>query len=130
MHKSTGLDELGSIKWEMLLSLLIVFVTVYFALWKGIKSAGKAVWITAIAPYVVMFILLIRGITLEGSWIGIKFYLSVDDWGSLLEMKVWVDAATQIFFSLGPGFGTIIALSSYNKKTNNCYKYLNFDILD
>ncbi|CAF0752658.1 unnamed protein product [Brachionus calyciflorus] len=122
MHKSTGLEELGNIKWEMLLSLLIVFITVYFALWKGIKSAGKAVWITAIAPYIVMIILLIRGITLDGSWMGIKFYLSVDDWGSLFEMKVWVDAATQIFFSLGPGFGTIIALSSYNKKTNDCYK--------
>jgi solute carrier family 6 serotonin transporter-like protein 4 len=70
-----------------------------------------------------MFILLIRGITLEGSWIGLKFYLTVKDWGSLLEIKVWVDAATQIFFSLGPGFGTIIALSSYNKKSNNCFKY-------
>lgn len=122
MHKSTGLDQLGGVKWEIILSLFVVFVTVYFALWKGIKSAGKAVWITAIAPYIVMFILLIRGLTLEGCWIGIKFYLSVDDWGSLFEMKVWVDAATQIFFSLGPGFGTIIALSSYNKRSNNCYK--------
>ncbi|RNA05089.1 sodium-dependent noradrenaline transporter [Brachionus plicatilis] len=122
MHKSTGLEQLGGIKWEIILSLFVVFVTVYFALWKGIKSAGKAVWITAIAPYIVMFILLIRGLTLEGCWIGIKFYLSVDDWGSLFEMKVWVDAATQIFFSLGPGFGTIIALSSYNKRNNNCYK--------
>lgn len=69
-----------------------------------------------------MFILLIRGITLDGSEIGIDFYLGIRDWNSLFEMKVWVDAATQIFFSLGPGFGTIIALSSYNKKTNDCYK--------
>jgi SNF family Na+-dependent transporter len=69
-----------------------------------------------------MFILLIRGLTLEGSSIGLKFYLTVDDWNKLLEVKVWVDAATQIFFSLGPGFGTIIALSSYNKRTNDCFK--------
>lgn len=45
-------------------------------------------WITATVPYLVMLVLLIRGLTLEGSSIGIEFYLSIDDWSSLTDMKV------------------------------------------
>ena len=88
MHKSRGLENIGGIKWEVAFSLLLVFVTVYFALWKGIKSAGKAVWITAIAPYVVMVILLIRGLMLDGWQDGVEFYLGVKDWYSILDFKV------------------------------------------
>ena len=32
-----------------------------------------------------------------------------------------MDAASQVFFSLGPGFGVLLAFSSYNKFDNNIY---------
>lgn len=36
----------------------------------------QVVWFTALFPYVVLFILLVRGITLPGSAEGIRYYLS------------------------------------------------------
>ena len=39
---------------------------------------------------------------------------------SLASPTVWLEAATQVFFSLSVGFGTLIAMSSYNPVHNNC----------
>lgn len=121
LYKSDGLDRMGPIKPSLALCVFAVFILVYFSLWKGVKSTGKAVWITALAPYVVLFILLIRGVTLPGAAKGLQYYLT-PEWHKLANTRVWIDAASQIFFSLGPGFGTLLALSSYNQFNNNCYR--------
>ncbi|XP_023018908.2 sodium-dependent serotonin transporter [Leptinotarsa decemlineata] len=120
-YKSDGLNRMGPIKPSLALCVFAVFVLVYFSLWKGVRSTGKVVWITALAPYVVLIILLARGVSLPGAAEGIRYYLT-PEWEKLYNSKVWIDAASQIFFSLGPGFGTLLALSSYNKFNNNCYR--------
>ncbi|XP_071446953.1 sodium-dependent dopamine transporter [Hetaerina americana] len=121
MNHSTGIHDLGEIKWDLALCLLAVYIICYFSLWKGISTSGKVVWFTAIFPYVVLLILLIRGITLPGAGDGIRYYLS-PNFSAITKAEVWVDAATQVFFSLGPGFGVLLAFASYNKFHNNVYK--------
>lgn len=49
---------------------------------------------------------------------GVRFYL-MPKWSELLNLKVWADAALQIFFSLGPGWGGIVNMASYNPFRNN-----------
>ncbi|XP_055707840.1 sodium-dependent dopamine transporter isoform X1 [Phlebotomus papatasi] len=121
IHQSDGIHDLGIIKWEMALCLLAVYLICYFSLWKGISTSGKVVWFTALFPYVVLLILFIRGITLPGSADGVRYYLS-PNFDAIYNAEVWVDAATQVFFSLGPGFGVLLAYASYNKYHNNVYK--------
>ncbi|RVE42532.1 hypothetical protein evm_012812 [Chilo suppressalis] len=41
LHGSEGLHDLGTIKWDMALCLLAVYVICYFSLWKGISTSGK-----------------------------------------------------------------------------------------
>ncbi|KAL9914605.1 sodium-dependent dopamine transporter [Glossina fuscipes fuscipes] len=121
LNQSEGIHDLGAIKWDMAVCLLIVYLICYFSLWKGISTSGKVVWFTALFPYAVLLILLIRGITLPGSAMGIRYYLN-PNFDAIYKAEVWVDAATQVFFSLGPGFGVLLAYASYNKYHNNVYK--------
>ncbi|XP_064461237.1 sodium-dependent dopamine transporter-like [Ornithodoros turicata] len=121
LQYSTGIDDLGSVKWDTALCLLAVYIICYFSLWKGISTSGKVVWFTALFPYFVLFILLIRGTTLPGAAQGIAYYLT-PDFSVLSNPRVWMDAATQVFFSLGPGFGVLLAFSSYNEFHNNVYR--------
>lgn len=47
----------------------------------------QAVWITAVAPYIVLVILLFRGLTLPGADDGIRYFLT-PKWDKLAETKV------------------------------------------
>ncbi|XP_060687921.1 sodium- and chloride-dependent neutral and basic amino acid transporter B(0+)-like [Hemiscyllium ocellatum] len=123
LRRSSSMDETGEVIWYLALCLLLAWLIVGAALSKGIKSSGKVVYFTATFPYVVLTILLIRGVTLEGASKGIEFYIgSQSDFSRLADAEVWKDAATQIFFSISVGWGTLVALSSYNKFHNNCYR--------
>uniref|UniRef100_A0A1I8FC76 WAT1-related protein n=1 Tax=Macrostomum lignano TaxID=282301 RepID=A0A1I8FC76_9PLAT len=62
------------------------------------------------------------GPPLPGAAEGVKFYLT-PVWSRLADYKVWMEAATQIFFSLSCCNGGLIAMSSYNINfRNNCQR--------
>uniref|UniRef100_A0A8C9XLS1 Solute carrier family 6 member 14 n=1 Tax=Sander lucioperca TaxID=283035 RepID=A0A8C9XLS1_SANLU len=123
LQRSSGLDETGPVVWHLALCLLLSSMIVAAALIRGIKSSGKVVYFTATFPYVVILILLIRGVTLEGARDGIEFYIgSQSNLTKLTEAQVWKDAATQTFYSLSIGWGGVMTLASYNNFHNNVFK--------
>ncbi|XP_075567708.1 sodium- and chloride-dependent glycine transporter 1 isoform X1 [Pelecanus crispus] len=118
---SDNIGNLGEVRLPLLGCLGVSWVVVFLCLIKGVKSSGKVVYFTATFPYVVLTILFVRGITLEGALTGIMYYLT-PQWDKILNAKVWGDAASQIFYSLGCAWGGLITMASYNKFHNNCYR--------
>ncbi|XP_067126215.1 sodium- and chloride-dependent glycine transporter 2-like isoform X3 [Centruroides vittatus] len=114
-------EELGEIKWDLSVCLLVSWIVVFLCLMKGVKSSGKVVYFTATFPYLILIILLVFGATLKGASKGI-YYFFVPEWNKLLEIGVWRKAAEQLFFSLSISWGGLIMFGSYNKFGNKVHR--------
>ncbi|XP_006868883.1 PREDICTED: sodium- and chloride-dependent transporter XTRP3 isoform X2 [Chrysochloris asiatica] len=80
----------------------------------SIQENGSVQWEPAlclILAWLVVYLCILRGTESTGKL------------EQLANPKAWINAATQIFFSLGLGFGSLIAFASYNEPSNNCQKH-------
>lgn len=118
---SPDINTPQSFNWKITLCLFIAWFLAYLCMAKGIASSGKVVYITATFPYIVLIIFFVRGMTLHGMADGLA-HLFTPKWEKLADPVVWLEAGTQIFFSLGLAFGGLIAFSSYNPVSNHCYR--------
>ncbi|KAG8442681.1 hypothetical protein GDO86_011466 [Hymenochirus boettgeri] len=119
---SPSISDSGKIQWEQAICLVLAWFAVYLCILRGTESTGKVVYVTASLPYLVLLIYLVRGLTLHGAANGLAFMFT-PKLDQLSNPKTWINAATQIFFSLGLGFGSLIAFASYNEPNNNCEKH-------
>ncbi|KAM8925591.1 sodium- and chloride-dependent transporter XTRP3 [Lycaon pictus] len=122
LNISPSIQDSGRVQWEPALCLVLAWLVVYLCILRGTESTGKVVYFTASLPYCVLLIYLVRGLTLHGATNGLA-YMFTPKLEELANPKAWINAATQIFFSLGLGFGSLIAFASYNQPSNNCQKH-------
>ncbi|XP_030371971.1 sodium-dependent nutrient amino acid transporter 1 [Scaptodrosophila lebanonensis] len=117
-------DGIGYPSWTLAIALALAWIIIAAIMAKGVKSSGKASYFLAIFPYVIMFILLVRALTLPGAFDGVLYFLK-PQWHKLLEPQVWYAAVTQVFFSLAICFGNIVMYASYNRFGHNIYRDAN-----
>ncbi|TMW52100.1 hypothetical protein DOY81_002817, partial [Sarcophaga bullata] len=121
LDAAPSMDDAGGFKWWIVLCLLLSWTIVFFIVMKGIQSSGKVVYFTSLFPYIVLTIFFIRGITLRGASAGLM-HMYMPKVEKLADPTVWLDAATQVFYSFGLAFGSLIAFGSYNTPKNNCVR--------
>lgn len=80
-------NGLGEIHWTLVLCLVLSWFLVFLSVIRGVKSSGKVAYFTAIFPYIVLFILLGRGVTLKGAGSGVLYFIT-PKWNRLLDPKV------------------------------------------
>ena len=114
-----GPGEIGHIRGPVFIGLIFVWIfnwaIVFRGLRRGIELANK---IFMPLLFFLMAVLVFWSLTLEGAAAGIKAYLA-PDFSVLANPRVWIDAYSQIFFTLSLGFGIMIAYSSYLPRDAN-----------
>ncbi|KAL1498067.1 hypothetical protein ABEB36_008924 [Hypothenemus hampei] len=116
-----GIEEIGGMQWNLFVCLCLGWMMVYMIIRKGLHQSGKIIWFSAMFPYVILLIMLVRAVTLNGAADGLLYYIT-PRWEVLLTPEPWIDAASQIFFAYSIGCGALPTLGSYNKFHHNSYK--------
>lgn len=117
LQVTKDINTQGGLVGELVGCLVLAYIVTYFSAWKGLKSTGKMVYITCLLPYVILTILLIKGLTLDGCGEGLR-YLFVPNWEIVGRTETWKASAIQILFSSGVAYGPLMYYGSARQKTD------------
>lgn len=113
------LDGIFQIRPRILIATILLWLLNGFIIHRGVnKGIERANKIFMPLLFILTAVLVIWSVNLDGAVVGIKNYIT-PDFTKLLEPKVWLDAFSQIFFTLSLGFGIMIAYASYLPERSN-----------
>jgi len=122
LNLSSGPEVLGGLQWPLVAGLAFAWIVLFFIMFRGAKAIGRvSIWLVCI-PWMLLIVLLIRGLTLPGAIDGLNYYLT-PDLNALRNIDVWFGAFSQIAFTLSLGMAGMFAYGSFVAKkadiTNN-----------
>ncbi|XP_037515681.2 sodium-dependent proline transporter [Rhipicephalus sanguineus] len=114
LNVSPRIEDAGELQSSLLICYGLCWTLIFLAIFKGIQVSGKVALITATAPYFMLGVMLLRGITLPGASIGLR-YLLLPRWEALFDGRVWAAATEQVFYSLSIGTGGLVLYGSFQE---------------
>jgi len=110
---SSGPFDFGNFRTSIIYALVAVWffswLIVFFGVQKGVERANR---LFMPLLFVLIAVLVVWSVNLEGAAKGIAVYLK-PDLARLSNPQIWIDAFSQIFFTLSLAFGIMIAYASY-----------------
>ncbi len=99
---------------------LVFIVLCALIVWRGVRG-GIERWSKILMPmlFLILLVLIVRGVTLPGALAGVRFYLTPDF--SRINTNTILVALGHAFFSLSLGMGAIITYGSYLRRDQNLF---------
>ena len=105
--------KLGGFNPQVAIPLIIVWIIILISVIGGVKDGiEKANKIFMPLLFILILVILIRGVTLDGALAGLD-YMFKPDFKKILNPNVWIAAYGQVFYSMSIAFGIMVTYSSY-----------------
>ncbi|HID96828.1 MAG TPA: sodium-dependent transporter [Thermodesulfobacteriaceae bacterium] len=110
---SSSPGEIGRIRMPILGALVFLWVVNWAIVHRGVRGGiEKMNKVFMPLLFLLTVALVVWSVSLDGSELGLRAYVT-PDFSKLGNPRVWIDAYSQIFFTLSLGFGIMIAYASY-----------------
>lgn len=118
LGRSADAFDINAFRWPIVAGSLFIWIVVWMIVARGIQQGIELANLIFMPLLLILIaIIVIWSLTLPGAHEGILTYVT-PDLTRLSDRHVWVDAFSQIFYSLSLGLGVMTAYASYiSKKT-------------
>ncbi|XGW14701.1 hypothetical protein V3C99_000739 [Haemonchus contortus] len=106
---------------HIVLALTAAWLLVFAGVCRSTTWMAWATRITATIPYLMLFILLVRGLSLPGAGVGLTFLFS-SAFDNISSLDMWAAAAEQVLFEISVGTGALFSIAAYSRFRNNVYR--------
>jgi len=114
--------SVGGLRGPIVAAVAVIWFVNWLITYGGVrKGIERTLKVMMPVLFLITLTVIVWALFLPGARVGIRHYVT-PDFSKIVDLKVWIAAYGQIFFSLSLGFGIMIAYSSYLSRDVNIFK--------